>query len=41
MPVDVTIDEKTKRLNPTTEWQLVSGENITIDIDFYVNTKEL
>jgi len=41
MPVDVLINDQTKRLNPTGEWQQVSGSGIEVDLDYYVNTRKL
>ena len=41
MPVDVLINNQTKRLNPIGEWQDVSGFSIEVDFDYYVNTRKL
>ncbi len=41
MPLDVTIDQTEVRLIPTTEWQLAAGRTLEVDLDYYINTREL
>ena len=36
MPIDVLIDLKEIRLNPTTKWQKISGQALDVDVDYYV-----
>lgn len=41
MPLDVLLDEKKVRLNPTTQWQKINGSQLQIIKDFYVLDKKI
>jgi aminopeptidase N len=44
MPIKVSINGKTKVLNPTTTWKVIytdTNKNVTIDKNFYVTTKKI
>lgn len=41
MPLDVLLDEKKVRLNPTTQWQKINGSQLKIIKDFYVLDKKI
>jgi len=42
MPVKVTLGEKSKFINPTTEWQTLDGaDTLKADKNFYITTKQV
>jgi len=41
MPLDVTVDDKPMRVQPTTQWQSLPGSKLVVDRNYYVDTKSL
>lgn len=41
MPLDITLDDKPMRVQPTTQWQNLSGSKLVVDRNYYVDTKSL
>lgn len=41
MPLDITLDDKPMRVQPTTQWQSLPGSKLVVDRNYYVDIKSL